>query len=68
MKDEHTYDEKMARKGRTKVIYKGTFISDRFILIDLDDFSKNTLITLTYKIPNDTILTYLFSATVLFVH
>ena len=27
MKDEHTYGKKMARKGRTKVIYKGTFIS-----------------------------------------
>ena len=26
MKDEHTYGKKMARKGRTKVIYKGTFI------------------------------------------
>ena len=27
MKDEHTYVKKMARKGRTKVIYKETFIS-----------------------------------------
>ena len=27
MKDEHTYGEKMARNGRTKVIYKGTFVS-----------------------------------------
>ena len=26
MKDEHTYGKKMARKGRTKVIYKVTFI------------------------------------------
>ena len=25
MKYEHTYGEKMARNGRTKVIYKGTF-------------------------------------------
>ena len=27
MKDKHTYGEKMARQGRTKVFYKGTFIS-----------------------------------------
>ena len=27
MKDEHTYGKKMARNGRTMVIYKGTFIS-----------------------------------------
>ena len=27
MKDKHTYGKKMARKGRKKVIYKGTFIS-----------------------------------------
>jgi hypothetical protein len=27
VKDEHTYGQKMARKGRTKVIYNGTFIS-----------------------------------------
>ena len=26
MKDTHTYGKKMARNGRTKVIYKGTFI------------------------------------------
>ena len=29
MKDEHTYDKKMARKGCTKVIYKGTFVSEQ---------------------------------------
>ena len=29
MKDEHAHGKKMARKGCTKVIYKGTFISDR---------------------------------------
>ena len=27
MKDENTYGEKMARKGGSKVIYKGKFIS-----------------------------------------
>ena len=27
MKDKHTNGKTMARKGRTKVIYKGTFIS-----------------------------------------
>ena len=26
VKDDHTYGKKMARKGRTKVIYKGAFI------------------------------------------
>ena len=29
MKDKHTYGGKMARNGGTKVIYKGTFISDQ---------------------------------------
>jgi hypothetical protein len=32
VKDEHTYGKKMARKGRTKVIYKGTFISKQSLL------------------------------------
>ena len=32
MKDEHTYGEKIARYGRTKVIYKGTFISKQSLL------------------------------------
>ena len=27
VEDKHTYGKKMARKGHTKVIYKGTFIS-----------------------------------------
>ena len=27
MKDKYTHGKKMARKGRTKVIYKGTFVS-----------------------------------------
>ena len=29
VKDEHTYGKKMARNGCTKVIYKGTFISNQ---------------------------------------
>ena len=29
VKDENTYGKEMASKGRTKVIYKGTFISNR---------------------------------------
>ena len=33
MKDTHTYGKKMARSGRTKVIYKGTFISERSLLM-----------------------------------
>ena len=27
VKEEHTYGKKVARKGRTKINYKGTFIS-----------------------------------------
>ena len=33
MEDEDTYGKIMARKGRTKVIYKGTFVSNRSLLI-----------------------------------
>ena len=29
MEDEDTHGKKMARKGRTEVIYKGTFVSER---------------------------------------
>ena len=32
MKDKHTYGKKMARQGRTKVIYKGTFVSKQSLL------------------------------------
>ena len=32
VKDEHTYGKKVARKGRTEVIYKGTFISKQSLL------------------------------------
>ena len=32
MKDEDTHGKKMARKGRTEVIYKGTFVSNRSLL------------------------------------
>ena len=28
VKDKHTYGEKLARKGRTKVIYKVSFVSE----------------------------------------
>ena len=38
MKDEHTYGQKMARKGRTKVIYKGTFISIQTLSLEIVDF------------------------------
>ena len=42
MKDEHTYGEKMARNGRTKVIYKGTFVSIQTLLwyLKLNCFSS----------------------------
>ena len=33
MKDEHTYGIKMARKGRSKVIYKGIFVSKRSLIL-----------------------------------
>ena len=33
VKDEHTYGKQMARKDRTKVIYKGTFISKQSLII-----------------------------------
>ena len=32
VKDKHTHGKKMARKGRTKVIYKGTFVSNQSLL------------------------------------
>ena len=34
VKDKDTYGKKMARKGRTQVIYKGTFISDHSLVGD----------------------------------
>ena len=40
MKDEHTYGKKMARKGCTKVIYKGTFVSEQS-LVDIVTDSIN---------------------------
>ena len=40
MKDEHTYGKKMARNGRTKVIYKGTFVSIQSLLIESEKTSK----------------------------
>ncbi len=33
MKDIHTYREKMARNGRTKDIYKGTFVCIQTLLL-----------------------------------
>ena len=32
VKDEHTYGEEMARIGRPKVIYKGTFVSNQSLV------------------------------------
>ena len=46
VKDEHTCGKKMARKGRTKVIYKGTFISDRSLneyLLSLENLLARVL-------------------------
>ena len=33
MEDEDTHGKKMARKGRTEVIYKGTFVSKRSLVL-----------------------------------
>ena len=41
MEDKHTYGKKMARKGRTKVIYKETFIC----IQTLDTILKALVIT-----------------------
>ena len=39
VKDEHTYGEEMARIGRPKVIYKGTFVSNQSLLGKVSCFS-----------------------------
>ena len=44
MKDKHTYGKKMARKGRTKVIYKGTFISKQSLFTYLYIYSLLTTV------------------------
>ena len=33
VKDKHTYGKKMSRKGRTNVIYKGTFVSKQSLVV-----------------------------------
>ena len=45
VKDKYTYDEKMARKGRTKAIYKVNFISEHTLLLHLFLRSKGSLIS-----------------------
>ena len=51
VKDEHTYGEKMARKGRTKIIYKGTFISKQSLYVCISHlFGTSILITVNFKI------------------
>ena len=40
VKDDHTHGKKMARKGRTKVIYKGTFVCIRTLTCIIS--SKNS--------------------------
>ena len=46
----HTYGKKMARKGRTKVIYKGTFISDRSLVLILGLLNEKALLLFLPKI------------------
>ena len=53
MKDEHNYGKKMARNGRTKVIYKGTFVSIQTLcLFFLTDFPGPTFIHCPTSIPD----------------
>ena len=59
MKDKHIYGEKMARKGRTKVIYKGTFISKQSLFLDLCSSQ--------YMYMQDLLKWYLLSVCVFFV-
>ena len=40
MKDEHTYGEKMARNGRTKDIYKGTFVCIQTLCVNISILVK----------------------------
>jgi hypothetical protein len=40
VEDKHTYGKKMARKGRTKVIYKGTFVSIQTLCTTTLEFSR----------------------------
>ena len=48
-----TYSQKMARKGRTKVIYKGTFVSEQSLLhIYLSAEIKDDKIQLNQSIEN----------------
>ena len=42
MEDEDTHGKKMARKGRTEVIYKGTFVSKRSLSSFHNDYSGFT--------------------------
>ena len=41
VKDEHAYGKKMARKGCTKVIYKGTFISIQSLINNSWNYSMS---------------------------
>ena len=47
VKEEHTYGKKMARKGCTKVIHKGTFISDRSLCL-LNTHSNCSIVVCNY--------------------
>ena len=57
MKDDHAYGKKMAGKGRTKVIYKGTFISIQTLLplraIQFPPLQCETPCILIKKKPHD---------------
>ena len=44
VEDEDTHGKKMARKVRTKVIYKGTFVSKQSLVITLVSYLVHTLI------------------------
>jgi hypothetical protein len=61
VEDKHTYGKKMARKGRTKVIYKGTFVSIQTLLSKIEGID-------TFKATNfhqNAVKTYLKSITII---
>ena len=59
VKDGHTYGEKVARNGRTKVIYKGTFIFNQSLEASNHTFAsdfKHPNLKGSVKLPKNLIL------------
>ena len=55
MTDEHTYEQKMARNGRLKVIYKGTFVLNQSLILIAKEgqLSSQKILTVTAHMKND---------------